>query len=78
MSEKHYTGIPHEDHRIHLELVAMGYTERSEEHGPGAFARLFKQAGEFLTWMRWKGEIAVSGHRVGAHVTRHMESIQTA
>ncbi|MBR9827712.1 MAG: hypothetical protein GYB41_03545 [Oceanospirillales bacterium] len=78
MNEKHYTGIPHEDRRIHLELVAMGYTECSEEHGPSACARLLKQVGELLTWMRWKGEIAVSGHRIGAHVTRHMESVQTA
>ncbi|GAA0695449.1 hypothetical protein GCM10009104_23980 [Marinobacterium maritimum] len=78
MNEKHYTGFPNEDRRIHLELVAMGYTECSEEQGPGAFARLLKKAGELLTWMRWKGEIAVSGHRIGAHVVRHMESVKTA
>ena len=77
MNVKHYTGIPNEDRRIHQELVAMGYTDCSEEQGPGAFARLLKQAGDVLTWMRWKGEIAVSGRRIGAHVIRHMETVKT-
>ncbi|MBA4502763.1 hypothetical protein [Marinobacterium marinum] len=77
MNKKHYTGFPNEDRRIHLELVAMGYTECSQEQGPGAFARWFKQVGDLLTWMRWKGEIAVSGHRVGAHVIRHMGTVKT-
>lgn len=78
MHMKHYTGLYHDDRRIHQELVAMGYTESCKAQARSAFARRLQQVGEFLTWLRWKGEIAVCGHRIGAHVTRHMESVRTA
>jgi len=73
-----YTGIADDDRRIHQELIAMGYADQSAQAEPGRVARLLAQASEFLTWMRWKGEVGVYGCRIGASAARRMEAVTAA
>jgi len=78
MKFNQYTGIANDDRRIHQELIAMGYADQPLQAEPGAVAKLLTQASEFLTWMRWKGEVGVYGCRIGANTARRMEAITAA
>ena len=73
-----YTGIANDDRRIHQELIAMGYADTPYQAEAGALSKLLSQAADFLTWMRWKGEVGVYGCRIGADAARRMEAVATA
>lgn len=78
MKFNQYTGIPNDDRRIHQELIAMGYADQPCKAEAGALSKLLSQTADFLTWMRWKGEVGVYGCRIGADAARRMEAVTAA
>lgn len=78
MKFNQYTGNANDDRRIHQELIAMGYADQPYRGEPGAVSKMLAQAADFLTWMRWKGEVSVYGCRIGANVARRMEAVAAA
>lgn len=73
-----FTGIANEDRRISEELHAMGAFDQSQPDQISALSHTFEVIGQFVTWMRWKGEVSVYGCRVGADVARRMEAQRLA
>ncbi|BBB25833.1 hypothetical protein [Amphritea japonica] len=69
-----FTGVECDDRRIAGELQAMGYCESHTEESKSTFSKLLEAVGNFVTWMRWKGEVGVYGCRVAADHARFMES----
>ena len=45
------------------------------KEGIELWQKAFEAAGEFITWMRWKGEVGVYGCRVGADYARRLEAM---
>ncbi|WP_296062867.1 hypothetical protein [uncultured Amphritea sp.] len=74
MKQSVFTGIECDDRRIASELQAMGYYDECRTESRSAFSRLLDTVGNFITWMRWKGEVGVYGCRVGADYARYMEA----
>lgn len=72
-----FTGVANDDRRIAAELQAMGAFEGQEEK-VSIFSQMVEAVGQFVTWMRWKGEVGVYGCRVGAAHARKMEAIHLA
>jgi len=70
-----YTGIANDDRRIAAELQAMGAFDEAQADEKSALAKMLDAAGEFVTWMRWKGEVGVYGCRVGADYARRQEAM---
>lgn len=66
MTQQIYTGIANDDRRIAAELQAMGAFDQPAEQPDSRLATLLHAVGQFLTWLRWKGEYGVYGCRVGA------------
>jgi hypothetical protein len=56
----------------------MGYADQPYKGESGAVSKMLAQAADFLTWMRWKGEVGVYGCRIGANVARRMEAVAAA
>ncbi|MBE9398059.1 hypothetical protein IOQ59_12395 [Pontibacterium sp. N1Y112] len=70
-----YTGIANDDRRIAAELQAMGAFDQAQADEKSALVKAIEAAGEFVTWMRWKGEVGVYGCRVGAAHARRVEAL---
>ncbi|MCO4758859.1 MAG: hypothetical protein KC477_12625 [Oceanospirillaceae bacterium] len=70
-----YTGIANDDRRIAAELQAMGAFDQAQADEKSALVKVIEAAGEFVTWMRWKGEVGVYGCRVGAAHARRVEAL---
>ncbi|GGK71024.1 hypothetical protein [Amphritea balenae] len=73
MKKMVFTGVECDDRRIAGELQAMGYSEYQAEH-KGKLSKMLEAVGNFITWMRWKGEVGVYGCRVAADHARYMEA----
>lgn len=70
-----FTGIAEDDRRIARDLMAMGAFDQGQEDQPSRLARKIEAVQQFITWMRWKGEVSVYGCRVGVDpATRRMEA----
>lgn len=69
-----FTGVECDDRRIAGELQAMGYFDEQGEESKSAFSKTIEAVGNFVTWMRWKGEVGVYGCRVAADHARYMEA----
>ncbi|MEH6471998.1 MAG: hypothetical protein V7752_12185 [Halopseudomonas sp.] len=65
MNNRVYTGIADDDRRIARELQAMGAFDSAAVDEPSRIAKMLETVGQFITWMRWKGEVSVYGCRVG-------------
>ena len=74
MYYKRFTGLPDDDRRIARELQAMGANDYREMHTPSSLSKLWKGLSDFITWMRWKGEVNAYGCRVGAERARALET----
>ncbi|MBN0987285.1 hypothetical protein [Amphritea pacifica] len=74
MKQSVFTGIECDDRRIASELQAMGYYDEYGSESQSAVSRVIDAVGNFVTWMRWKGEVGVYGCRVGADYARYMEA----
>lgn len=72
-----YTGVANDDRRIAEELQAMGAFDGIEAK-ESMLSHAMEAVGQFLTWMRWKGEVGVYGCRVGAAHARKMEAAHLA
>lgn len=70
-----YTGIANDDRRIAAELQAMGAFDQAQADEKSALVKAIEAASEFVTWMRWKGEVGVYGCRVGAAHARRVEAL---
>ena len=70
-----YTGIANDDRRIAAELQAMGAFDQAQADEKSVLVKAIEAAGEFVTWMRWKGEVGVYGCRVGAAHARRVEAL---
>lgn len=70
-----YTGVACDDRRIAAELQAMGAFDQAQADEKSALVKAIEAAGEFITWMRWKGEVGVYGCRVGADYARRLEAM---
>ncbi len=70
-----YTGLANDDRRIAEELQAMGAFDQPQADEKSALAKMIAAVSEFVTWMRWKGEVGVYGCRVGAAHARRMEAM---
>ena len=69
-----FTGLESDDRRITGELMAMGAFNQSEPDQPSFLAKKLEPLTQFITWMRWKGEVSVYGCRVGVdRATRQLE-----
>lgn len=64
MNRSPYTGLPNDDRRIAEELQAMGAFD-GQPHTPSRLEQSLASLAELLTWLRWKGEIAAYGCRIG-------------
>lgn len=73
-----FTGIENDDRRIAQELQAMGAFDMAQDDQLSAVTTALEATGQFLTWLRWKGEVGVYGCRVGADYARKMEARHTA
>tara|TARA_R110002096_G_scaffold354731_1_gene547935 strand:+ start:164 stop:442 length:279 start_codon:yes stop_codon:yes gene_type:complete len=69
MNNRVYTGIAADDRRIARDLQAMGAFDQGSEDAPSYLAKKLEPLSQFITWMRWKGEVAVYGCRVGVSRT---------
>ena len=78
MNKMTFTGLPDDDRRIARELQAMGAFDQVPEAEKSAFAEALEAVSQFITWMRWKGEVNVYGCRVGAAYARKQEGITYA
>ncbi|WP_299204409.1 hypothetical protein [uncultured Amphritea sp.] len=74
MKQSVFTGVECDDRRIASELQAMGCYDESGTEPQSAFSKAVEAVGNFITWMRWKGEVGVYGCRVGADYARYMEA----
>lgn len=70
-----FTGNTADDRRIAAELQAMGAFDEMQEK-QSRFGEALEAVGQFITWMRWKGEVGVYGCRVGAEYARRQEARQ--
>lgn len=75
MKNQAYTGLAHDDRRIAAELQAMGAFDQPMADEKSTLANIFETVGEFITWMRWKGEVGVYGCRVAADHARKLEAM---
>ena len=75
MNNKVFTGLPDDDRRIARELQAMGAFEHSTEDKETSLSKAFEAITQFVTWMRWKGEVNVYGCRVAADSARKLEGL---
>lgn len=73
-----FTGVNCDDRRIAGELQAMGAFDNPAPEKDSKLALMIEAVGQFITWMRWKGEVGVYGCRVGADYARRMEARQLA
>lgn len=73
-----FTGVANDDRRIAEELQAMGAFDQSAEIKESVLSQAVEAVGQFLTWMRWKGEVGVYGCRVGAAYARRQEAAHIA
>lgn len=73
MKPMHFTGIANDDRRIAEELQAMGAFDQPEQAHASVIAEVLESIGQFMTWMRWRGEYGVYGCRVGATATYTLE-----
>jgi len=73
MSHKVFTGIANDDRRIAAELQAMGAFDQPAEEQHSLLGDMVEAVGQFITWMRWKGEYGVYGCRVGATAAYQQE-----
>lgn len=78
MQKMTFTGVECDDRRITAELNAMGYFDEPRDEPKSVLLQLVEAVGNFITWMRWKGEVGVYGCRVGADYARFMERRVTA
>ncbi|MBY4677021.1 hypothetical protein [Marinobacterium arenosum] len=78
MTQQIYTGIANDDRRIAAELQAMGAFDQPAEERDSKLADIWHAAGQFITWMRWKGEYGVYGCRVGASEAYRREKAHLA
>lgn len=78
MNNTVYTGIANDDRRIAAELQAMGAFDQAQADEKSAFLKAIEAAGDFITWMRWKGEVGVYGCRIGAEYARRQEALAIA
>ena len=69
-----FTGVANDDRRIANELMAMGAFDNNEAAATTTSLQVFEAIGQFITWMRWKGEVGVYGCRVGADTARRLEA----
>ncbi len=70
-----FTGIAADDRRITRDLMAMGAFDQAEQERPSMLSKQLKAVQQFITWMRWKGEVSVYGCRVGVdRETRRLEA----
>ncbi|RDE19519.1 hypothetical protein DV711_11555 [Motiliproteus coralliicola] len=74
MNTNVYTGIANDDRRIEAELQAMGAYDQAQADEPSMLSKALLAVEDFITWMRWKGEVGVYGCRVGAVYARCLES----
>lgn len=75
MKNTSYTGVACDDLRIAAELQAMGAFDQAQADEKSALVKAIEAAGDFITWMRWKGEVGVYGCRVGADYARRLEAM---
>lgn len=68
-----YTGVANDDRRIAEELQAMGAFDQAQDDKTSALSEMLEAIGQFMTWMRWKGEVGVYGCRVGATYAHKQE-----
>ncbi len=73
VNDMEFTGVANDDRRIAAELQAMGAFDGIEEKA-SFWGHTIEAVGQFITWMRWKGEVGVYGCRVGAAYARKMEA----
>ncbi|WP_036228686.1 hypothetical protein [Marinobacterium jannaschii] len=79
ISQNHsYTGIANDDRRIQQELQAMGAFDAAQDDQPSLLLDMLRSTSQFLTWLRWKGEVGVYGCRVGADFARRQEGLTCA
>ncbi|MCW8884673.1 MAG: hypothetical protein OQK12_05375 [Motiliproteus sp.] len=78
MRQMVFTGIADDDRRIARELQAMGAYDQPFEEGPSVLAKFLEPVTNFITWMRWKGEVNVYGCRVAAQQARIEEGLTVA
>ncbi len=69
-----YTGVANDDRRIASELMAMGAFDKPSEASVSPIFQVIEALSQFVTWMRWKGEVGVYGCRVGAQNARRAEA----
>ncbi len=69
MNNRVYTGIVADDRRIARDLQALGAFDQGMDEQPSGFAKKLQTLSEFITWMRWKGEVGVYGCRTGVRPT---------
>ena len=74
MKKMVFTGVECDDRRIAGELQAMGYFDEPRDEQKSLLSKVIEATGNFVTWMRWKGEVGVYGCRVGADYARRMEA----
>lgn len=74
MNQPNYTGLPQDDRRITAELQAMGAFNQATAAPSSTLTSTLKNIGQFITWLRWKGEVSVYGCRVGAQYARQQEA----
>lgn len=75
MNKQYYTGIANDDRRIQHELQAMGAFDNNSAAQSSSKEGWMTSIAEFVTWMRWKGEVGVYGCRVGAASARRQEAL---
>lgn len=73
MKPMHFTGIANDDRRIAEELQAMGAFDQPEKAHASVIAEVLESIGQFMTWMRWRGEYGAYGCRVGATAAYTLE-----
>ncbi|WP_286237685.1 hypothetical protein [Neptuniibacter halophilus] len=73
-----FTGVANDDRRIAAELQAMGAFDQAQPEQESSLQQAMTAVGQFLTWLRWKGEVGVYGCRVGAAQARRLEAAQIA
>ncbi len=75
MKNQYYTGIASDDRRIQQELQAMGAFDNGDAVQNSSEKGWLTSIAQFVTWMRWKGEVGVYGCRVGAASARRQEAL---